>query len=189
MLSGDSRSDEKKTLEHPKADEIERIKFQCQLIRYEDCQKRPIIYLDESGFAVDDPRTHGYSTRGKPCYGKKDWHCKGRVNAIGPIHNFEFITVDLWDCNINSDVFFTWLTKSLIPKLPENSVVVMDNASFHKRQDMLEALTEKGHTPFFLPPYSPDLNPIEKKWAQAKKIRKKFLCDPFSLFANFYDFL
>jgi transposase len=42
----------------------------------------------------------------------------------------------------------------------------MDNASFHKRQDIQEAITQAGHILEYLPPYSPDLNPIEKKWAQ-----------------------
>ncbi|MBS9768784.1 MAG: transposase [Flavobacteriaceae bacterium] len=50
----------------------------------------------------------------------------------------------------------------------------MFNATFHKRNATLEAIEKAGHTIEFLPPYSPDLNPIEKKWAQVKRIRKKF---------------
>jgi transposase len=49
----------------------------------------------------------------------------------------------------------------------------MDNASFHKGQDMVNALEDGGHTLLYLPPYSPDLNPIEKKWAHAKAIRRR----------------
>jgi transposase len=49
----------------------------------------------------------------------------------------------------------------------------MDNASFHKGQDMVNALEDAGHTLLYLPPYSPDLNPIEKKWAHAKAKRRK----------------
>ena len=142
------------------------------------------MYLDESGFALDSPRTHGYSKKGQRCYGIRDWHARGRLNAIGAIWNFEFLTVDLWDCYIDSDVFYQWLTESLLPKLPAQSVVVMDNATFHKRQDMIQALLKAGHTPEFLPPYSPDLNPIEKKWAQAKAIRRQHRCDPFQLFSS-----
>ena len=160
-----------------------RIRFQTKMLRYQ-LRKKPIVYVDESGFALDAPRTHGYTEKGKRCYGSKDWHAKGRLNAIGAILDFEFITVDLWDSNVNSDVFFLWLTKSLIPKLPSNSVVVMDNATFHKRDDMKQALTDAGHRLEFLPPYSPDLNPIEKKWAQAKAIRRQILCDPFHLFLH-----
>jgi transposase len=49
----------------------------------------------------------------------------------------------------------------------------MDNATFHKQSGMQQALGAAGHTLLYLPPYSPDLNPIEKKWAQIKALRRK----------------
>ena len=49
----------------------------------------------------------------------------------------------------------------------------MDNAAFHKGPDMVNALESAGHTLLYLPPYSPDLNPIEKKWSQVKALRRK----------------
>ena len=148
-----------------------------------------VIYLDESGFAVDSPRTHGYSERGERSYAEKDWHARGRLNAIGAILGFVFLTVCLFDCNINSDVFHAWLTKDLLPKVPANSVIVMDNAAFHKRSDMIEAIEEKGHIVLFLPPYSPDLNPIEHKWAEVKAGRRRQRCDIKELFLHeiYYD--
>jgi transposase len=48
----------------------------------------------------------------------------------------------------------------------------MDNASFHKGADMVKLVEDANHTLLYLPPYSPDLNPIEKKWAQLKKARR-----------------
>lgn len=144
---------------------------------------KKIVYLDESGFAQDSPRTHGYSQKGKRCYGEKDWHSRGRLNAIGAIIDFTFVAIELFDSYINSDIFYAWLVQSLLPKIPPNSVIVMDNASFHKRDDMIQAIEEKGHIIEFLPPYSPDLNPIEHKWAQAKALRRKLLCSPFELFS------
>lgn len=104
------------------------------------------------------------------------------MNAIGAITNFQLFNVCLFDCNIDSDVFFAWLTQELLPAIPKNSVIVLDNATFHKREDALLAVEEQGHTLEFLPPYSPDLNPIEKKWAQAKRIRRKFGYNPEDLF-------
>ena len=135
------------------------------------------------------PRTHGYSLRGERCYAKKDWHARGRINAIGAIIDFTFLTVSLFDCNINSNVFYAWLTQDLLPKTPPNSVIVMDNATFHKRNDMIEAIEDAGHTLLYLPPYSPDLTPIEPKWAQAKAIRRKKRCNVFDLFSQceYYD--
>ncbi|MFT4202553.1 MAG: transposase, partial [Chitinophagaceae bacterium] len=145
-------------------------------------EKRPVIYLDESGFAVDTPRERGYSPKGEKCYAAKDWHARGRMNAIGAMSNSWLPNVCLFDCNIDSDVFFAWLTQGLLPTVPPNSVIVLDNAAFHKRDDALLAVQEQGHVLEFLPPYSPDLNPIEKKWAQAKSIRKKFGYTPEELF-------
>jgi len=154
------------------------------MLRYEYFEHRPIIYIDESGFALDAPRTHGYSGKGSRCYGTQDWHAKGRRNAIGAILDFEFLVVDLWDCNIDSDVFYAWLTQSLLPKCPPNSVIVLDNATFHKREDMIQAIKAAGHILEYLPPYSPDLNPIEHKWSQAKSVRRNLRCDPYQLFLH-----
>ena len=147
--------------------------------------------MDESGFAHDMPRTHGYAKRGRRCYGTHNWQEKGRVNAIGAIVSFKLLAVGLFDCSVNSDVFYAWLTQTLIPVLPKNAVVVMDNATFHKRQDMIEAIENAGATAEFLPPYSPDLNTIEKKWAQIKNIKKLFMCSVDFLFSKLlrYDFL
>jgi transposase len=60
----------------------------------------------------------------------------------------------------------------------------MDNAAFHKNKDMQEEIKEAGHTLEYLPSYSPDLNPIEQKWAQAKAIRKKQQCGINDLFKD-----
>ena len=130
------------------------------------------------------PRTHGYSPLGKRCYGKKDWHAKGRTNVIGAMSNNVLFAVHLFESNVDSDVFYAWLTEGLIPLLPDESVVVMDNASFHKRSDMKKVLKKAKHTLLYLPPYSPDLNPIEHKWAQAKAIRRQKHCSVRQLFSD-----
>ena len=119
------------------------------------------------------PRTHGYALKGQRCYGKHDWSAKGRTNVIGALLGGILLTVSLFQTTVNTEVFNAWVIQDLLPKLPEKSVVVMDNASFHKGQDMMKALQKAGHTLLYLPPYSPDLNPIEHKWAQAKAIRRK----------------
>ena len=97
--------------------------------------------------------------------------------------DFDFINVSLFECNITSDVFYAWVTAQLIPALPSKAVIVMDNATFHKRGDILAAINSAGALYEFLPSYSPDLNPIERKWAQAKSIRKKTRCDVDHLFS------
>ena len=133
---------------------------------------------------MDALRDRGYSLKGQRCYASKDWHAKGRINAIGAITNFKLFNVCLFDSYINADIFYAWLTQELLPNTPKNAVIVLDNATFHKRSDALQAMEQAGHILEFLPPYSPDLNPIEKKWAQAKAIRRKFNYTPEQLFLH-----
>jgi len=131
------------------------------------------------------PRTHGYSIKGERCYGKHDWGAKGRTNAIGALIGTAIIAVGLLSGSVNTTVFTCWVQEILLPKLPKQTIIVMDNASFHKGQAMQKLIEDAGHTLLYLPPYSPDLNPIEKKWAQAKKIRRKTACSIDQLF-NIY---
>lgn len=119
------------------------------------------------------PRTHGYAKKGKRCYGQQDWGAKSRTNVIGALLGKALLTVSLFQGSINTEVFNGWVEQDLIPKLPAGSVVIMDNATFHKSKSMKENLEKLGHILLYLPPYSPDLNPIEHKWAQAKAIRRK----------------
>ena len=147
-----------------------------------------MIYLDESGFARDVLRTHGYSKKGERCHGIHDWNAKGRTNAIGAIVGLTFLTLSLFDSVINSDIFYAGLTQDLLPKVPKGSIMVMDNATFHKRPDMIQAVRDRECTLEFLPPYSTDLNPIEKKWAQAKAIRKRHRCSVNELFSIHYKY-
>jgi len=84
--------------------------------------------------------------------------------------------------NINADVFYAWLIEELLPNTLKKSVIVLDNATFHKRNDAKQAIIQNDNILEFLPPYSPDLNPIEKKWAQAKNIRRQFQYSPDELF-------
>lgn len=145
-----------------------------------------IVYIDESGFANEMPRRHGYAKVGQRCPGEKDWGAKGRINVIGALLSGLLLTLILLTGQVNSDIFYAWINQDLLPHLPPNSVIVMDNASFHKRLDIQDSIRHAGHPLLFLPPYSPQLNPIEHKWAQAKAIRKQKHCSVSELF-NLYE--
>jgi len=130
------------------------------------------------------PRRNGYAPIGERCVGKQDWHAKGRTNVIGALIGACLFTVAMFVGSVNANVFFAWITQDLLIKLPPNSVIVMDNAAFHKRLDIQQAIKNHGHILEYLPPYSPDLNPIEHKWAQSKAIRKQKNCTVDELFAR-----
>jgi len=61
-------------------------------------------------------------------------------------------------------------------------VIVLDNASFHKREDMRKVIEKEGCILEFFPPYSPDFNPIEQKWTQLKSIHRKLRCSAEEVF-------
>ena len=134
---------------------------------------RPIVYIDESGFAYDMPRTHGYAPRGQRCPGQQNWNAKGRINVIGALLTGVLVCVGLTEANVDADIFNLWLEHDLIPKLPSKAILVMDRATFHRRGDTKDLIKDAGHTLEYLPPYSPDFNDIEHKWAQAKAYRRK----------------
>jgi transposase len=140
--------------------------------------------INESGFAHDMPRPRGYALKGRPCHGTHDWNPHRRTNVIGALVGNALLTVALFTTNINADVFNAWLIQDLLPKLDAPTVLVMDNARFHKRTDIGDALAGTEHCLEPLPAYSPDLNPIEQKWANAKPIQRKIGCPIKTLFKS-----
>lgn len=152
-----------------------RTEFLEKIKRYES-EGKTIVYTDESGFAHESVRSHGYAKCGQRCTDVFNWGAKGRTNVIGALLQGVLISVFLFQTNIDADIFHRWVVQGLLPKVPIGSVIVMDNASFHKRDDIRLSIEKAGYILEFLPAYSPDLNPIEHTWAQLKSIRKKKRC-------------
>lgn len=94
--------------------------------------------------------------------------CPGRMAIRKREHVVTGLRIALFDGRVNSDVFYAWLIQELLPRIPAGAVIVMDNVSFHKRHDMLEAISANQCKVEFLPPYSPDLNPIEPNGLKPK---------------------
>jgi len=74
-------------------------------------------------------------------------------------------------------LFEQWFSQCLLPVLPEHTVIVMDNASFHRKKKLHVLARKAHHALFFLPPYSPELNPIEHFWSWLKRRLRKKLPD------------
>jgi transposase len=72
----------------------------------------------------------------------------------------------------NTQLFHHWLEKELCPLLNDTPLIVMDNVPFHRSEKTKQLITAKGAPLLFLPPYSPDLNPLEHDFATIKKIRE-----------------
>ncbi len=118
--------------------------------------------------------SYSYNIKGLRANGEYNWQLKNCTNAIGAILHNQLLTVGLYDCSVNTSVFESWVEQDLLPKLKSTSVLIMDNATFHKGKKLIELIKSAGHYIVWLPKYSPDLNPIERMWSRVKSIRRKF---------------
>jgi transposase len=127
-----------------------------------------LIFVDESGFRLGSPPRFGWAPRGKDSPGKSiegNWKTITMIGAIALDGFRGFMTID---AGTSTDVFLAYVEQVLAPQLRPGDIVVMDNLAAHKSPPVLEALRKVGAHALFLPPYSPDLNPIEKTWAKLK---------------------
>jgi putative transposase len=130
------------------------------------------VYIDESGFAPTTERDYGWALKGEKVHGFRSGNRRPRTSLIAARIGKHFDAPMLFDGTTNSGIFNAWLSQELCPKLNHNHVVIMDNAAFHKSAKTHELIENTGATLMFLPPYSPDLNPIECDFAAIKKNRK-----------------
>lgn len=133
--------------------------------------------MDESGIDSSLYREYGRSARGKrvksDIYGKKS----ERTSLIsGWIHHTfkEFVAPYVFKGYTDATRFNAWLEKCLLPALGPGWAVILDNASFHKGAKTKELVAKAGCILLYLPPYSPDFNPIEHQWASLKTRYRTF---------------
>lgn len=116
---------------------------------------------------------YAWSPRGESVNDEIKGHATEKLNIIAGLSGGDIIAPMIYECSMNSEMFNFWLEQQLLPEIPKNSLVVLDNASFHKTERTKELAEKFSCRLLFLPPYSPDLNPIEKFWASLKaKIKK-----------------
>ena len=132
-----------------------------------DVSKR--VYIDESGIERDLIREYGYSLRGRRIEGLKRGRRFRRTNVIGAKLGSKVLAVKCYTGSTTGIFFENWFEHELLAKMPGGCTFIMDNAAFHRKKK-LERIAEKyKDSLLFLPPYSPDYNPIEKVWANMKK--------------------
>jgi len=82
----------------------------------------------------------------------------------------EWLSPILFEGSCTSEIIEMWLEEHLLKALKKPSIIIMDNASFHRKGEIKRIMEEEGHAVLFLPPYSPDLNPIEQTFGAIKKV-------------------
>jgi transposase len=134
-----------------------------------------LVYLDETGMDNNEARAYGWSPQGEPCWGEKPGHRTQRVSLIDALHHQELIAPFVFEGTCNTALFEAYVEHSLVPVLNPGQIVIYDNASFHQSVKARQLIAGAGCTQKFLPPYSPDLNPIEHYWSPLKQRIRKHL--------------
>ena len=131
-------------------------------------------------------REYAWSKKGVKIHGTTSGRRFARESFIAGLVSNKIIAPFCYAGTCNTNLFNIWLEKILLPVLEPGNVIVMDNAAFHKSKRTKELIESKGCELLFLPAYSPDLNPIEKCWANLKKIIRNCI-DKFSSLQDAVD--
>lgn len=132
-----------------------------------------LVFLDESGFRLGSPPHYGWAPIGEKSPGKTVEGAWKTITMLGALALDGFRGFMTIDAATDADVFRAFVTHELVPNLRPGDLVVMDNLSAHKDSDVLNTIRAAGANVLFLPPYSPEYNPIEKAWAKMKELLRR----------------
>lgn len=129
-----------------------------------------LVYLDESGITTTMTRLYGRALAGRRVHEATPQSHWTVVTLIGALRVSGMVAPMTVEAATDGDVFLAYVEHFLCPALRPGDVVVMDNLSAHKVDGVRELVENAGAELLYLPPYSPDLNPIEKAWSKIKQI-------------------
>lgn len=132
-----------------------------------------LVCLDETWATTNMARRYGRAPRGKRVVAAVPYGHWKTTTFIAALRHDRITAPCVFDGAINGARFLAWVKQALVPTLSEDDIVIMDNLSSHKVVGVREAIEAVGATPLYLPPYSPDLNPIEQVFAKLKAILRK----------------
>ena len=128
-----------------------------------------LVFLDESGAQTNMTRTRGRAPRGVRVIDRvPHGHWKTTTILSAVRHSGPFAAAVISGAT-DSDVFRTYVEHVLVPELTAGDVVILDNLQPHKAKGVREMIEAVGATLMYLPPYSPDFNPIENMWSKVKQ--------------------
>ena len=129
-----------------------------------------LIFLDESGVSTQMTRLYARCAGGARIHESTPDGRWKILTILGAISTRGMIATMTIEAATDREIFLAYLDEVLCPKLRPGDVLVMDNLSSHKVQGVRERIEAAGAQLLYLPPYSPDLNPIEKAWAKLKQL-------------------
>ena len=132
-----------------------------------------LVFIDETWAKTNMTRTRGWYRRGKPLVAKvPHGHWKTMTFLAGLRHD-RITAPFVLDGPVNGSAFTIYVEQILVPTLKPGDIVVMDNLGSHKSRKVRQLIRSAGARLLFLPPYSPDLNPIEQVFSKLKTLLRK----------------
>ncbi len=136
-------------------------------------QLEHLVFLDESGVNTNLTRRYGRNLSSQRVVDHTPLNTPRSTTVLSSLRftgEKAFVT---YTGGTTGERFITYLRETLIPTLKPGDIVVMDNMCSHHVKAVGELLRQNGIVPLYLPPYSPDLNPIEMMWSKMKAILRK----------------
>lgn len=135
------------------------------------------MFLDESGVNIGMTRRYGRAIGKARVRGSAPLNVPTSQTVLASVRLNGQITYTMYPGGTTGERFLDYLKNVLIPTLHKGDIVVMDNMRSHHVKGVEEVLRAAGMIPLYLPPYSPDLNPIEMLWSKMKAILRKLGCN------------
>jgi len=135
-----------------------------------DLDPANLIFIDEAGSHLGMSRDYGRSERGQRTKGKRPANRRGNITLIGALSLGGVDAIMTVDGGTTKEVFLAFVRHMLKPILGVDKIVVLDNVGAHKAKGIKDEIESTGAKVLYLPPYAPDLNPIEECWSKIKSI-------------------
>jgi transposase len=129
-----------------------------------------LVFVDESGAKTNMTRLYGRAVAGQRAIDDTPsghWHTTTMISSVRLDGTTACMVVD---GATTIDIFEAYIEQILLPTLKRGDIIILDNLSAHKSQHIRELIESVGAELWYLPAYSPDLNPIEKMWSKVKSI-------------------
>jgi len=132
-----------------------------------------LVFFDESGVNTTMARLHGRSPKGKRLVDSTPAGCYQTLTLMSAIRLDGIVAPMLLDGSVNAATFAGYVEECLVPVLEPGDILIIDNLPAHKSVRITEAVEGAGCKLVYLPPYSPDFNPIENMWSKVKASLRK----------------
>lgn len=131
------------------------------------------VFLDETGAATNMARRYGWGPRGERLVDAAPHGHWRTTTFVAGLRSTGLVAPLVLDGPVTGPAFRAYVEQFLAPELAKGDVVVMDNLGAHKVAGIEAAIRARGASLLYLPPYSPDLNPIEQAFAKLKALLRK----------------